>query len=105
MLDKSERSSDMNHELFVCECGDVSHSMVVSYVDDPEWPDVYLSVHLSYGNLWERIVTALKYVFSRKKSIYGDFDEIILRPSDADRLQKVVDYLKKIKNNQTVEDV
>ena len=91
-------------ELFVCECEDTRHSMIISYYDDPEWPDVYLSVHLNYGNLWERRRRAFGYVFSRNKSKFGDFDEIILKPSDADRLQKVVDYLKKIKELQSVED-
>ena len=29
------------------------------------------------------------------KSCYGAFDEVILRKEDADRLQKVVDYLRR----------
>lgn len=37
---------------------------------------------------------AVKYVFG-KRSIYGDFDEVIIHPNDAERLQKVVDFLKK----------
>ena len=37
---------------------------------------------------------AIKYVFGAR-SIYGDFDEVIINPNDADRLQKVVDFLKR----------
>ena len=99
----SEKGVSKFEELFVCTCDDIRHSMVIHYYDDPEWPDVYLTVHLNYGNLWERIVNAFKYVFSRNKSVFGDFDEIILKPSDADRLQKVVDYLKKVQKQQTTE--
>ena len=39
----------------------------------------------------------MKYVFGRR-SIYGDFDEVIINPKDADRLQMVVDYLKEHPN-------
>ena len=36
-------------------------------------------------------------------TVYGDFDEIILRPDDADKLQKAVDLLNTFnKNKETV---
>lgn len=36
---------------------------------------------------------AIKYIWGAR-SIYGDFDEIILSPKDAPKFQKAVDYLK-----------
>ena len=36
----------------------------------------------------------MKYVFGHR-SIYGDFDEFIFKTDDADRLQDVVNYLKR----------
>lgn len=84
-------------ELFLCKCGDPSHSMIICYDHDErfDYKEVYMAVHLyREDSFFRRIWIALKYIFSKRRSIYGDFDEIILRPEDADKLQKVVDYLK-----------
>jgi hypothetical protein len=54
----------------------------------------YVHVHLNRLPFWRRISYAIKYVFGRK-SRYGAFDEFIFNAEDAERLQKVVDYLKK----------
>lgn len=84
-------------ELLTCKCGDPSHQMVIGYNHD-EFEEVYLSVHLvREGNIFKRIWRALKYVFGMR-SIYGDFDEIILSPLDAPKLQKVVNHLNKQKD-------
>lgn len=45
------------------------------------------------SNIFKRIWKAIKYLFGHR-SIYGDFDEFIFKPKDADKLQEVVDYLK-----------
>lgn len=83
-------------ELFICECGDPSHQFIISAdKETTEGPCVFISVHLNREhNIFKRIWYAIKYVFGAK-SIYGDFDEIIINPNDADRLQMVVDFLKK----------
>lgn len=79
-------------ELLTCKCGDPSHQMVIGYNLD-EFNEVYLSVHLAREyNILKRIWIAMKYVFGMR-SIYGDFDEIVLSPLDAPKLQKVVDHL------------
>ena len=44
----------------------------------------------------------MKYVFGMR-SILGDFDEVIIRPDDADRLQEVVDYLRRAKEKQELD--
>ena len=83
-------------ELFICECGDPSHQFIISADKEPtEGPCAFISVHLNREhNIFKRIWYAIKYVFGAR-SIYGDFDEIIINPNDADRLQKVVDFLKR----------
>jgi hypothetical protein len=43
----------------------------------------------------------LKYIFGYK-SQYGAWDEFILNPNDADKLQDIVDYLKEKKNEKTI---
>ena len=79
-------------ELFICQCGDPSHQFII-YADKEttEGPCAFVSVHLNREhNVFKRIWTAIKYVFGRR-CIYGDFDEVIINPNDADRLQKVLD--------------
>lgn len=80
-------------ELLVCKCGDVSHQCIIGYNVDDSPKEVFLSVHLvREPNIFKRLAIAFKYIFGRC-SIYGDFDEIVLSPLDADKLQKAVDYL------------
>ncbi|MBR1436345.1 MAG: hypothetical protein IJ584_14685, partial [Bacteroidales bacterium] len=56
--------------------------------------EVYIAVHLNKKPFWKRLKYAIKYIFGYQCK-YGAFDEIILNPDDAERLQKVVDYLRK----------
>lgn len=81
-------------ELLVCKCGDVSHQCIIGYTVDDSPKEVFLSVHLvREPNIFKRMAIAIKYIWGAR-SIYGDFDEIILSPKDAPKLQKAVDYLK-----------
>lgn len=81
-------------ELLVCQCSSMEHLITIVYWDDDEPKEVYVNIHLvNERNIFKRIVNAIKYVFGYKCK-YGDFDEFILRKEDADKLQKVVDYLK-----------
>ena len=82
-------------ELFVCQCDDVNHSLIME--TDDEWGSVFCRVHLVRDGFFKRIWNAIRYVFGRR-SIYGDFDEFIFNPEDADRLQEVVDKLKKYRD-------
>lgn len=87
----------MEQELLVCQCGDVSHQLIINYDDTPEAPAVYVSVHLSpETNFFKRLWRGLKYIFSNKRSKYGDFDEILLRPEDAYKLEYAVNLLKSV---------
>ena len=81
-------------DLFICACHNVEHQLIMSYSADDDYKEVYCSVHLKpERNILKRIWHGIKYIFGHR-SIYGDFDEFIFRPEDADKLQEVVDYLK-----------
>lgn len=93
----------MDKELLLCQCGDPSHQLIIFYDNDTENPNVYVSIHLvPETNFFKRLWRGLKYIFSNKRSIYGDFDEIILRPEDADKLQRAVDVLASTKKEITL---
>lgn len=87
-----EEYNESVNELFICQCHNTEHQLIISY--DKDWEDVFLSVHLiPENNIFKRIWTGIKYIFGHR-SRYGHFDEFIFKKSDATRLQKVVDYLK-----------
>lgn len=84
----------MEHELFVCQCNNTEHQLIFSYFPDDEDREVYVSVHLTPEySIWRRIWMAIKYIFGYR-SCYEHFDEFIFKHSDADKLQKVVNFLK-----------
>lgn len=84
----------LNHELFICQCNNIEHQLIFSYFLDDEDRDVFVSVHLNLEcNIWKRIWIAIKYIFGNKCTC-GHFDEFIFNKSDADKLQKVVNFLK-----------
>lgn len=81
-------------ELFLCECSDKEHQIIMSYEKDDEFPAVFCSIHLvPEWNIFKRIRNAVRYIFGHRCA-YGDFEEFIFKPEDADRLQSVVDYLR-----------
>ena len=79
--------SIMNHELFVCACGDIQHQFVISYFDDEK--NLYLSVCLYRQSFFRRLWTGIQYIFG-KQSKYGAFDEIILNEEDSERLRNLL---------------
>lgn len=60
---------------------------------------MYCSVHLIAGGFWCRLKNSIKYLFGCKYR-YGDFDEFIFKQEDAEKLQEVVDCLKRIDRRQ-----
>lgn len=89
----------MDKELLLCQCGDPSHQLIIFY--DDENHAVYVSVNLvPERNFFRRLWNGIRYVFSNKRSIYGDFDEVILKPEDADKLQKAVDLLNSMNKDK-----
>lgn len=89
-----ENQTEKVNELFICECSDVRHQIIMSYYGDEEFREVFCSIHLiPERNLLKRIRNAVMYIFGYRCA-YGDFEEFIFNPEDADRLQTVVDYLR-----------
>ena len=69
---------DIKRTLFVCHCGSLEHSFVVSADEDC----FYIEIHLSPLPFWPRVRNALGYVLGRR-SKWGDFEEIVLDPYEA----------------------
>lgn len=86
-------------EIFICECGSTEHQFIIRKFDDEE--EAYLTIHLNKKPLLKRIKYAFKYIFGYQ-SRYGAFDEIILNPDDADKLQKIVNALKPENNDRII---
>lgn len=80
-------------ELFICRCGYTPHQVVIRTIDFDEDPEVYVEVALIADGFFKRLVHGIKYIFGYRNG-FGAFDEIILRPEDAPRLQRVVDMLE-----------
>ena len=96
----------LHAEILVCQCGDPAHQLVVFYDDTPQNPTVYVAVHLApERNFFKRLLRGLRYIFTNRRSVYGDFDEVMLQPKDAHKLQAAVDILngKSLNNQHTVE--
>lgn len=84
------------HDIFICECHNTEHQMVVNYADDDGYPMVYIHTHLNKRPFWERLKYGIKYIFGYQCR-YGAFDEFIINPKDADKIKDIVKYLKKVK--------
>jgi hypothetical protein len=93
----------MEEQLLLCQCGDPHHQLILYY--DKETPAIYVAVHLNKEqNFFKRLWIAFKYIFFKKRSIYGEFEEIMLKPEDANKLQKAVDVLKGLYEKENVFD-
>lgn len=68
----------MRHKYIECECGTVEHTLRFTHDDSPDWPEIYVDVHLGqhYG-FFKRLWYGIKYIFGFK-SVYGHFDESVL---------------------------
>ena len=87
---------DGDKDIIICGCHSTEHQMVILYSDEDGYPMVYSHIHLNKRPFWDRLKYGIKHIFGYK-SRYGAFDEFIFNPDDADKLQKVVDYLNQIK--------
>lgn len=82
-------------EICICKCNSIEHQVVFTYFTDNKEieGDVYMTIHLIPDSFLKRLINGIKYIFGHR-SKYGDFDEFIFNRKDADKLQKVVNYLK-----------
>jgi len=80
----------MKRTLFTCRCGSMEHIFVITADEE----DMFIEVHLAPLPLWQRVRQAIKYVFGYR-SKWGDFDEILLDPTQALQLgDLIVDWAK-----------
>lgn len=81
-------------EFFVCKCHDVSHQLVLETLETEENEEhvVYGCFHIVHLEFGEKLKCAMKYIFGRKCKD-GDFDALLLRHEDADRLEWFANYL------------
>jgi hypothetical protein len=81
-----------NNTLFVCQCGDVSHQLIISYDPDPFFNDsIWFQIHLGDVGLFRRIKYAFFYILG-KKSRYGcgAFSEVLF---DKSKTKQLIDTL------------
>jgi len=83
-----------DRELLLCECESPEHSVLVFFEEDENYPILYFEVHLKKLPWYYRILYAIKYVFGHQ-SKYGSFDTFIFKYKDAEKLEKITEYLKK----------
>lgn len=91
--------------IFICECFSPEHQIVFETQKDiiqdvGEFDTVVMSIHLVKKSFWRRIKVGIKYIFGYKCK-YGSFDEVLLQPDDYSKMQKIVDEMKKIYDQQT----
>lgn len=80
-------------ELFLCQCNDVSHQLILSTIDDTNPRTVYCSFHLDNYGVWNRIKSAVLYLIGVNRKD-GDFDCMLINPEDSERLSSFLDYLE-----------
>ena len=86
-------------EYMECKCQSTEH--LVKFHLDLEDGDLCLDVHLANWLPWyKRLVRSIKYLFGYK-SKYGDFDNIIFKDEDVDRLINLLAYQKKVRREDT----
>ena len=89
----------MERELFICSCENTEHQIVFSWFEDEYSGDVYATIHLRKNSFWQRLKYGVKYIFGYQCK-YGAFDEFIFKPEDAEKLGRIVEYLKQDKQCQ-----
>lgn len=96
----SEKIPFGSKDVVICECHSDEHQYIFYYSeeeieDGKTVPMVYVHPHLiTYKSFWERVVAAVKYVFGHRTK-YGNWDEFMISPKDADKFQEIVNYLKR----------
>lgn len=82
-------------ETLICQCNSMEHQFSFVWWEDEELEgEVYMEVHLKPFSFWQRLKNGIKYIFGHR-SIYGDFDDVILRKEDVHKIERVVEFLKK----------
>lgn len=87
-----------HEDLIICECHSTDHQIIFLY--DDEWDRIFMHIHISPNRgFWKRLWFGLKYAFGYR-SKFGEFDEIVLKPEDVYKFQKIVNQLNIIHNRE-----
>lgn len=82
-------------ETLICQCHSIEHQISFNWVECKDLEgEVYMEIHLSKLSFWERLKHGIKYIFGYR-CMYGDFDEVILKKEDVNKLERIVEFLKK----------
>jgi hypothetical protein len=68
----------MKRTLYTCRCESLEHIFVVSADEE----DFFFEIHLAPLPFLARVKNAVRYLLGRRCK-YGDFDVVLLSPSDA----------------------
>lgn len=102
MKNNIEPSHYDESELFICDCSDASHQMILQLYDFGKggkelWRpantncELSMNVYLnSYLGFWKRLWLAIRYTFGYR-SKYGEFDVVSLRYEDIPRMKAILD--------------
>jgi hypothetical protein len=90
-------------DVLICECHSTDHQILLMYSEDEHptgttYPVCYAHIHLNKRPFWQRVKYSIKYIFGYKCR-FGAFDEFLFNPEDADKLEKLVNYLRNEKND------
>ena len=99
-------------ELFVCECEDPDHSMIMRIWDwangetemekDMDLASLEIQLHMTdYPKFWQRLKNAFRYLFG-KSCKWGHFEIVTIKPNDVDRMMVVLVKYKKIMTDYDV---
>ncbi len=90
----------VKREVFVCECNDISHNIVLELFDWGDGVDFYINVYvLQYNGFFKRIWIGIKYIFGMKY-LYGHYDTIMIKYEDVPRLRSLLDEYEKFENRR-----
>jgi len=81
----------MEKNLFICDCGDIEHQMIILNDPTEKEKEIYVEIHLSDSKkFFQRLWIGIKYIFG-KKSKYGNWDEIILNEENMIKLKNIIE--------------
>ena len=83
----------MENEIIICACNSTEHQIVLLPIEEDNYREVYVHVHLNKRPFLYRIKYALKYIFGYQCK-YGAFDEIILDDRNIEKFKKAIKFIE-----------
>jgi len=84
--------------IYICECSDTSHNIVIDHDDE----SIFISVILNNHSVLKRIILAVKYVFGIDCK-YNHYQEVILDKDTAhalrNTLSEMIEEIEKTDND------